>query len=698
MKQIIQSYKTGEIKLVNSPAPTCAPGEVVVKNRASLVSVGTERGMIELGKKSLLGKALARPDLVKRFIEKVKNEGLVKAAKEAFGRLDTPTALGYSSAGIIVEVGEGISKYKEGDRISVMGPGVASHAEYIRAPQELITKIEDTVSFEEASFGTLGAIALHGINMTKVKTGDAIAVIGLGLLGLLTTQILKAHGFEVFGFDISNEKIALAKKVGIENATADQEEFREMAKRKTNGEGADAVIITASTSSKEPVDTAIEIGRGNARVVIVGVVDIHPNRQEVWEKEIEILVSKAAGPKDEEGRNHKEFLRLLAEKKVNVKALISHRFTIDEAETAYERVVSGEEGPYVGVILRYKEGHEPIQKETRTIKNPSAKPSTNEDISMGVIGAGVFGKALLIPALKKVKGIQLHTLATATSATAHHIGKKYGFRHLTTNYKEILENNEINAVMILSPHRLHAKMVIEALKAGKHVFVEKPLCVNERELEEIKEAYKKLSAERKPPILIVGYNRRFSPHAKRIKQFFAKRSDPLIAHYRINAGFVPREHWVHDQKEGGGRIIGEACHFIDFLQYVTGSNPVRVHEESISGNEKTALKSDNVAIVIKFEDGSIGSIVYTASGDRSFSRERIELFSEEKTATLTDFKKTVLFKRGRKKKYTTHSQELGHKEEIEHFVECVKRKTSTQLTPEEIFISTATTLEVAKSI
>ncbi|GER94639.1 oxidoreductase [hot springs metagenome] len=565
MKQLIQNYRTGELEIADVPVPNVSSNTVLVKNYASLVSVGTERSIIDLGKKSLLGKAKARPDLVKRFLDKAKKEGFLKTFQEALGRLDNPTPLGYSSAGVVIETGRNVHKFSVGDRIACIGAGYASHAEYITVPENLCCKIPDNVSFEEASFGMLGIIAMHGIRCAKLSFGEKVAVLGLGLLGLLTVQILKAYGSTVIGFDIDTSKVDLAKKLGADNATTNVEEFKNLVERYTSGYGADAVIITAATKSDELVHLAVEISRYAGRIVVVGVADIHPNRNEMWHKEVEIIVSKAAGPGSldpiyenkgidypigfvrwTENRNLEEFLRLLSEKRVLTEALITHRIPINQALQIYKDILADRGGPYIGVVINYPDERD-IKAEK--FKALTQRVKASDKVSIGVIGAGLFGKALLIPALAKIDGIKLHTLCTSSGANVYHTAKKYGFENCTTDYKTILKNEEINSVIILTPHSLHAKMVIEALQSGKNIFVEKPLCINEEELENITRVYKNSSNN---PFLMVGYNRRFSPHGEKIFEYLSKRKDPIMLNYRVNAGYIPPEHWVHSEGEGGG--------------------------------------------------------------------------------------------------------------------------------------------------
>jgi predicted dehydrogenase/threonine dehydrogenase-like Zn-dependent dehydrogenase len=722
MKQIIQNYSTGVLELAEVPVPVCPSGKLLVRNAASLISIGTERSIIELGKKSLLGKARARPDLVKRFMDKAKNEGFVKTFKEALGRLDNPTALGYSSAGIVVEVGPQVQKLSPGDRVACIGAGYASHAELITVPSNLCCKIPDNVTFEEASFGMLGITALHGIRCADLTFGASVTVIGLGLLGLLSVQILKSYGCKVFGLDIDTRKARLAQSLGAEYACTEESELKSKVERETSGHGVDAVLITASTKSAGPVNLAVDLAMFRGKVVLVGVADIHPQRNEMWHKEVEIIVSKAGGPgtfdpfyenrgidypagyvRWTENRNLEEFLRLEAENKIDVKSLISHRFKIEEAEKVYKDIIDNRGGPYIGVILQYPEEGDRtkiVGQRSNTLSPMAHLPSSNtSEVSLGVIGAGLFGKALLLPALRSLKGVRLKSLSTSSSANTYHTAKKYGFEICTTDYREVLSDEDIRAVIVLTPHSLHARMVCDAIESGKHVFVEKPLCISEAELRGIINAYySELRTRNSELVLMVGYNRRFSPHAVRISEYFQNRHDPMVIHYRVNAGFVPPDHWVHSDEEGGGRIVGEVCHFVDFMQYLTGSNPVRVFAERISGNNRTAVNNDNVIINVKFADGSIGNIVYSASGDKAFSRERIEVFCEGKTVVSTDFRETLFQFAGKKKTFKTSNQSMGYEEELQHFLDAVAGRAQSKLTPHEIFLSTVTVLGAHQSL
>jgi predicted dehydrogenase/threonine dehydrogenase-like Zn-dependent dehydrogenase len=721
MKQVIQNYRTGDLELAEVPIPLCSSDAILVRNVASLVSTGTERTIIELGQKSLLGKAKERPDLVRRFLDKAKKEGLLKTFQEALNILDNPNPIGYSSAGAVIEIGANIHKFSPGDRVSCIGAGYASHAEYVRVPENLCCKIPDSLSFEEASFGMLGIVALHGIRCAKLTFGETVAVIGLGLLGLLTIQILKAYGCTVIGTDIDPNKMELASKLGAD-VLAGVQDFKKGCELFSGGYGVDAAILTVATKSDEPVNTAVDIVRYGGRIVIVGVTDIHPQRNEMWHKEVEIIVSKAGGPgtfdpfyeskgidypigfvRWTENRNLEEFLRLVAQNKVNVRSLISHRFKIEEAEKVYRDIIDNRGGPYIGVVFEYPQEGDRIQvigHRIRALKSitdrPSSPPST---VSLGVIGAGHFGKALLLPALKRITHVHFNTLSTSSSANAYHTAKKYAFEKCTTDYHEVLENQDIDAVVILTPHSAHGKMVTEALQAGKHVFVEKPLCINEKELREIITVYHSaLGTQNSALVLMVGYNRRYSPHAAKIIEVLSNRQEPMVINYRVNAGFVPADHWVHSEEEGGSRIIGEVCHFVDFMQFLTKGNPVRVFAERVSGNNRSTLNSDNVVIALKFEDGSVGNIIYSGSGNKAFSREQVEIFCEGTTVVSTDFKKTSFYKDSKSRTYKTMNQQMGYKEELAHFFDVISGKISPCVSYNEIFFSTQAVFSINSSL
>ncbi len=718
MKQVIQSYRTGSLELAEVPVPRPSANSVLVQNAASVISIGTERSIIDLGKKSLLGKARARPDLVRRFVEKAKNEGLYKTFQEALGRLDSPTPLGYSSAGIVVEAGSAVHRFSPGDRVACVGAGYAAHADYVVVPENLCARVPDSVDLDEAAFGMLGTIALHGIRCAELHFGETVAVIGLGLLGLLGIQILRAYGCTVIGFDLSPDKCRLAAQFGLSESYPDVEGFSRAVERLTRGNGADAVLVTASTQSDAPVNLGVEISRYRGRIVLTGVADVHPNRNEMWHKEVQIIVSRAGGPglldpvyenkgidypfgyvRWTENRNLEEFLSLIAQRKVDVRRLISSRYPISRAEEAYKAILGGKGPAPVGVVLDYVinaavvPGRRGIDVSARSASAVMPSPGS---VRMGVIGAGVFGKAVLLPALVKTRRVKLMTMCTAQSATAAHAARKFGFAVATTDYREVFADANIDAVAILTPHRNHATMILSAIESGKHIYVEKPLCVNEAELASISEAYR-AKAEPQGKYLLVGYNRRFSPHTAKIRGFFSNRHDPLVVSYRVNAGFVPKTHWVHGEEEGGSRVIGEICHFVDWIMCVTGSRPTRVFAERVSGNDATVLNSDNLAIVMKLEDGSVGTIVYSAQGDRSLPRECIEVYSEGRVAVCTDFRETVMLSRGTHK-FRTGGQQFGYSQELEHFAGAIIGYADGRVPFSDLSLSTLTVFKINESM
>jgi len=700
LKQVLQNYKTGEVKLHEVPVPECSSKRVLVRNRFSLVSIGTERSTIALGKKSLVGKAVARPDLVRRVWDKAKKEGVVKTWQESMGRLDTPTPLGYSSAGEVLECGKAVTEVSPGDRVACIGQGFASHAEIVSIPANLMTKIPQGVSEEQASFGMLGVIALHGIRCGYVSFGGRVAVMGLGLLGLLTLQILRAYGCEIVAFDPDPEKVNLAKRLGFENVVGKAVDLNALVETKTHSSGVDAVLITASTKKREPVDQAVQLCRSKGRIVIVGVVDIHPDRNELWQKEVELIVSKAAGPGsldplyEIEGvdlpigdvrwtqkRNLQEFLRLLQIEKIDVNVLISHRFSIEFAESTYSKLISGNLSNPVGVLLEYPEA-QTVHRHLN-LPNPSRKDRSLTDlINTGVIGAGLFGKTLLLPALQKEREIFLHTLVTRSGANSEHSSRKFGFEIQATEESAVWESDQIEAVIGLTPHHHHASLVESSIRTGKSLFLEKPLCVSEEELKHLESLATTTS---QLPVIMVGHNRRFSPHSEQLQKWLLYRQNPMVIHLRVNSGFVPSDHWVHSEEEGRSRVVGEMTHFIDLLQVLSGTNIMRVHAERIGGDNRSVINNDNIAVTMKFHEGTVANLTYAASGDKAYSREKLEIFCEGNTIVSEDYRISKRHFRGKTETFKTHGQKIGYQEEIKHFALCVKGQESISVSLNEAF-------------
>lgn len=715
MKQVIQSYKNGKITLSEVAAPACKAGGLLVRTVASLISVGTEKLMIEMGQKSLLGKARARPDLVRQAWAKAKKEGFLSVYKEARNRLDEPIPLGYSAAGIVTEVGAGVSGFKPGDEVAVAGAGFASHAEMVWVPENLCVPIPEGVDFEAAAFVMLGGIALHGVREAGLTLGEKAVVIGLGLLGLLCVQFLKAQGCRVAGVDLDPRKCELALELGADlGLVPGQDDIEAAIANFTGGLGADAVLIVSAGKDNRPILLAEAVSRERARIVLVGVAEISLTRKAFWEKELSFSVSKAAGPGSiaplyeakgfdypiayvrwTERRNLEAFLDLIAQGKVRVDRLITHRFLIQQALQAYEMILGNKE-PYIGVVLAYPEveAADPLTAPVRKVwlASPDAHHATASPRAVGLIGGGMFTKNILLPALKQVQNLHLIGVATTTGITAQHIAQKFGFDYATTDYREILADSAIGSVLITTRHNLHGRLVREALEAGKHVFVEKPLCLTEEELQEIVSAY---DGSR---FLMVGFNRRFAPLAQEVKKFLSGRGTPLVMSYRVNAGYIPEESWVHDPAVGGGRLLGEVCHFIDFLHYLSGSESVRVEATAISGNLGKYLRDDNLTLTLTFQDGSVGNIIYTAKGAKSFSRERFEVFCEDSVAVIEDFRRGLLVQGGRSRNLKKLSMDMGYRGEMEGFFENVQKTLDYGKVFEHYITSSLVTLKAAQAL
>ena len=710
MKQIIQNYKTGKVTLENVPVPQCGRKSILVRNCHSLISIGTEKSTIELGKKSLLGKARARPDLVKRAIEKAKNEGLLKTITEAMGRLDTPTPLGYSAAGIVVEVGIEAHGFVPGDRVACIGQGFASHAEYISVPVNLAVKIPDAVSTESAAFSMLGCIALHGIRSANLTFGSTVAVIGLGLLGQLSVQLLKAYGCSVYAYDLNADKAAQATQQGAEFSHHDASTFENVVFSATKNQGVDAVIITAATQSSEPVDFAIKLSRQKGKIVVVGVADIHPNRNELWLKELELIVSKAAGPgslDDEyekdgmdypielarwtQNRNLQEFIRLLSKNLINVSGLITQKFSIDTAEKVYDDFLNNKLVNPIGLLFEYPD-ERTIERKIM-LSGTGTGTGTGDRVNISVVGAGLYGKAIFLPALQKIKQVRLHTLVTSSGMSAQHNAKRFGFASCATDINDVLDDQSTDAIIALTPHSQHASLVLKAIELKKSLLIEKPLCVHQHELDDMIAAYQ---AAKEKPVLMVGHNRRFSPHANKMKTWLSNRVNPAILSYRVNAGKIPAEHWVHSDREGRSRIIGEMTHFIDLMLYLLSEKPISVFAKRIAGDDQHIVNNDNVVITIQFSKGSVGALIYSASGNRALSREYLEIFFDEQSIISTDFRRSELIA-NKSEKYKTSRQEIGYDAEIQEFVQALFGK-NTAVPFEDAVISMQTAFAIEESL
>ncbi len=712
MKQVFQDARSAEITVVEVPAPKLLAGCVLVRTAASVVSAGTERASSDFAGKNLLQKARMRPDLVREVLSKISRDGLLATVATVRSRLDQPGALGYSSAGTVVAVGEGIADINPGDRVACAGAGHAVHAEFACIPRLLVARIpSQAVSFDEAAFTTLGAVALHGVRNAEVKLGDIVAVIGLGLLGQLTVQILKAAGCCVLGMDISTDRADLALRLGADAVSTSSSGFQDLCLQYSGGHGADAVLIVAQTASNDPVNLAGAVARNRAVVVAVGTVAMNIPRRSFYEKELDFRVSRSYGPgrydaayeqkgidypigyvRWTETRNMEAFLKLLADRRLDLIPLVTHRFPIARAHSAYDLITGKTHEAFLGVLIAYPEAaddtrHVSVAPHDRLVAD-------HKSIQVGLLGAGSFATSTLLPAILRVGNVEMVVASAASGSHARHAAQKFGFRSCTTDEREILNNPAVNTVVITTRHYLHAGQVIAALKSGKHVFCEKPLCLNEEELRRIVEAHNNPTSARR--LLMVGFNRRFAPLAIRMKNFLQEIREPLALHYRVNAGFLPADHWLNDPQQGGGRILGEVCHFVDFLCFLTDSSAVEVDTRSLSNPGQ--YSNDNVLCSLRFANGSQGTISYLANGDRSYSKERIEVFGGGNVAVLEDFRRLELVRSGKKRVFRSLlRQDKGHRGEWRAFITAIQTGAESPIPFREVVRTMLATFALEES-
>jgi len=705
VKQVIQNYRTGDLQVSEVPAPGVRPGHLLIHTAVSLVSAGTEKLMLDMAKKSLLGKARARPDLVRQVVNKAREEGAMEAYKQTMSRLDAPFPLGYCSAGSVLEIGAGVGGFRAGGLVACSGTLFASHAEIVSVPASLCARVPAGVESEAAAFTTLGAIALQAVRVTDPRLGENVAVIGLGLIGQLVVQLLKANGCRVFGIDPDPQKVELALLHGADAVTADNDQALKQVAEWSRGYGVDAVLIAASTDSNGPVELAGELARERGKVTILGAVGIDLPRKVYYEKELEVTVSRAWGPGLPEyetrgsvypvgyvrwtaQRNMEAFLDLLAAGSVKVDRIISHRFSIEQAEQAYDLVTGKAGEPFIGVLLTYPAGAPP--ERTLQLKTVSSAPSSQATVRAGVIGAGLFGRTTLLPVVAALPGVSLHALATAGGVSAVHTGEKFDFSYVTTHYQQLLDDPDIDCLLIATRHNLHAGLAAEGLRRGKHVFVEKPLALDEVQLRDV------IQAAQSDRILMVGFNRRFSPDAQAAVEYFQGRTYPLLLTCRVNAGAVPANSWVNDATEGGGRIVGEVCHFVDLLQFLTGSLPAEVSATDIRSAATGHFES--AVISLAYEDGSVGSIVYASEGDKAYERERVEIFGGGAVFAIENFKGSSQARGARKKSHKRMNVDRGHEAELKAFFESVQSGKPSPIGLESLVATTLATFRVEDSL
>lgn len=694
MKQIIQSFTTGETILEDIPAPQVRKGAVLIQTTRSLVSLGTERMLVEFGKSNLIAKARQQPDKVKQVLDKIKTEGLMPTLEAVFNKLGEPLPLGYCNVGKVIAVGEGVSEFNVGDRVASNG----HHAEFVCIPKNLVAHVPENVSDEEAAFTVVGAIGLQGIRLCNPTFGETIVVVGLGLIGLLTAELLVANGCRVIGVDLDAKKIELAKAKGI--IGINPREGADVIKSVislTNNIGADGVIITASAKNNDIISQAAQMSRKRGRIVLVGVIGLDISRAEFYEKELSFQVSCSYGPgrydddyerkgidyplafvRWTEKRNFESVLQSISAGKLEVRSLITERTALVDYKNIYDNI-SGQGS--IASILEYPSNSNPSN--TVTLHSNNFSKGTG---GIGIVGAGNFTKMTMLPILKSID-VKLVSIASASGVSGTALAKKYSIAKSTTDYQEILKDESVDLVLITTRHNEHAKMAIECLNNGKHVFVEKPLALNEDELDQIIKAY---TGDK---VLTVGFNRRFSPHIQKVKQLVG--SSPMNVIATMNAGNIPASFWVHDMNVGGGRIIGEACHLIDLITYLTGSKVKAVCMNAMGQNPQE--NTDNASILLQYENGSTGVINYFSNGSKSYAKERIEVYSQERTAIVDNFRVTTGFGFKGFSKLKT-GLDKGHKAQFKLLADSIKNGGKALIPIEEIINTSKASFAAIESL
>ncbi len=693
MKQIIQDLKSGETILEEVPAPVVRSGSVLIKTTKTLVSLGTERMLVEFGKANLIAKARQQPDKVKMVLDKIKTDGLMPTLETVFNKLNQPLPLGYCNVGEVVAVGRGVKEFKVGDRVASNG----HHAEYVCIPENLVASIPDNVTDSEAAFTVIGAIGLQSIRLLNPTMGEKIAVIGLGLIGLITAELLMANGCEVIGYDFDQQKVDLAKSKGVHavNLTSGVNQVK-TAEDFTNGVGVDGVIITASNKSNDIISNAANMSRKRGRIILVGVIGLNMSRADFYEKELSFQVSCSYGPgrydddyeqkgqdyplpyvRWTEKRNFETILTAIANGKLDVKPLITEEESLASFQKIYGDIGSTKS---IASLLNYDQTGD-IADQRKVIVTAAKDGGKGQ---MGIIGAGNFTNAMIMPSLSK-NGASVKYIASSGGLNAKTLSKKFDVQFATSDYQEILSDSEVDLVLVTTRHNQHAAMTLDCINAGKHVFVEKPLALKLEEVDEIAS-----SAERENKTVVVGFNRRFSPHMEKIKKVLGDGNNPVNINATMNAGFIPADVWVHDMEVGGGRIIGEACHYIDLLVYLTGSKVTSICMSAMGKNPEE--NTDNASILLKFENGSNGVVNYFANGSKSYSKERIEVFSQERTFVCDNFRTTKGYGASGFGKLKT-KQDKGHSEQFRRLKEFAE-KGGTPIIPldEVINVSRASIL------
>lgn len=710
MKQVLQDLAKGGTRVAEAPTPRAAPGTVLINTTVSLISAGTERMLVDFGKASYLEKARQQPEKVKMVLEKAGTDGILTTVDAVRAKLAQPLPLGYCNVGVVAAVGEGVTGLKPGDRVASNGP----HADVVRVGRNLCTAIPDTVSDEHAAFTVAGSIGLQGIRLAAPTLGEAFVVTGVGLIGLLTVQLLRAQGCRVLAIDVDAEKLALARSFGAETCDCGVEDPVAAGMAFSRGRGVDGVIITASTASSDPVTQAARMSRQRGRIVLVGVTGLNLNRADFYEKELTFQVSCSYGPgrydpeyeeagrdypygfvRWTEQRNFEAVLDMLADGRLNVAPLISHRFDFEQAQDAY-RVLS-ESRQALGILLTYP--GEPGARHTDSValtrpRAGEAEAAPDGRPVVGFIGAGNYASRVLIPAFK-AGGAAFSSLATSGGINGVIHGEKAGFAEATTDVQRLLDDDATNAIAVVTPHDSHADLVCRALRAGKHVFVEKPLAIDEAGLDQVEGVYTELLEQGKGRLLMVGFNRRFAPQVQRMKALLGAVSEPKAFVMTVNAGAIPADHWTQSPTVGGGRIIGEACHFVDLMRYLAGSGIVSVQTRRMGDAPGLSVTEDKASLTLGFADGSFGTIHYLANGAASFPKERIEVFAGGGILRLDNFRKLRGYGWPGFRKMNLWRQDKGQTAAAAAFLDAVRVGGESPIPAAELFEVSRTVIQAA---
>ena len=712
MKQVTQKLKNGSMQIMEVPSPSIREGQVLVQNHYSLISAGTEGGTVKTARSGYLAKAMERPQQVKQVLDTLRSQGVTQTYRAVMKKLDAYSPLGYSCAGKVIDVGAGVKGFMAGDLVACGGL-MASHAEVVAVPENLCVKLTPDSDLRQAAYNTLGAIAMQGVRQADLRLGETCAVIGMGLLGHLTGLILKASGVRVIGIDVEPSMVEAARQYSADLALQrNTEGIEDRIRQYCHGIGCDAVIITAASDSLDPINFAGAISRKKGAIVVVGAVPTGFDREpHFYKKELQVRMSCSYGPGrydplyEEKGidypaayvrwtekRNMEAFQELIHSKKIDMTYLTTHTFKLEDAPRAYDMMLSGSER-FIGILIEYDASKELSGIPSKINIKQATRDTRPDTVSIGFIGAGSYAQSHLLPNIPKENDIVLKGVMTSTGTGSRSVAERFGFEFCAGSEKDILEDPGINTVFIATRHDSHAGYVLSALRAGKHVFVEKPLCLTESELTGIADLYSTLNAQRSTPlILMAGYNRRFSPLAGEMKKVLGH--GPMAVAYRINAGEIAADSWVQDPKTGGGRIIGEVCHFIDLITFLTGSLPVSIHMTAMAA---PANLNDTAVLSLSYSDGSIGSICYFANGDKSLPKEYVEVYCHGVTAVLDDFRALSVYGSGKKKQKKLFSQDKGQKNEVREFLQAVKSGNASPISFEEIFTTSLATFKAIES-